>query len=773
MRKEKFTVSWLVFAAVFIGGTHLLFAQNGPAVEQWRSYLPYNQVQAVATDGTTFFCGTSGGFFTYNRDDGSLASYAKETGMADVGLTAVAYDNLTQSAILAYENSNLDIYKDGAFYNIPDIKLAQVSGDKTIYQITAQDGIAYLSSPIGLVLVNMTKKEIKSTVIFYDNSVAVPVYATTLRNDSIFAVTDGGVYVTTTGNSFIQNPQTWTHIGTRKFSYIASTSNQVLVANNDSVYGIDASGNVSFLEKMQNPVAALNAAPTGIWISSANADSATGYAVLRSEAGEHTDSIATRSPTQIVQLANGEVWYGDNSRLAFPNDYGFRKKITATENTPYIPQGPVTLSSQDIYAYNGEFWVAHGGKTLDWGPLFSHAMFSQYSAGSWANMQPWVTDNDWFQDAVRVLRDEDRKKLYVASYGGGLYERTADGSYKVYYGSDYFSVAATTPDVYYVSGLALDNSGNLWMTNNFGVNELVVKTTAGNWYKMQSVAGNSGHTAFDVVVDDYDQKWFIAYSNGGAVVYNDNGTIENTTDDQYRILKTGSGSGNLPSNNTTCIAKDKDGAIWIGTADGIAVVNCPGDVIAGDCEGTLPVVTYDDFNGLLFTGQSIRAIAVDGANRKWVGTSNGVWLLSEDADSIVYRFTEDTSPLPSNSIQRINIDPVTGDVYISTDKGVTAFRSTATEGSSTMTSSDLYIYPNPVPSNYEGMIAVRGLAENADVRFTDITGQLVYRTKALGGQAVWNGYDYTGSKAQSGVYLVFAVSKDGTQKAKGKFILQR
>jgi hypothetical protein len=79
-------------------------------------------------------------------------------------------------------------------------------------------------------------------------------------------------------------------------------------------------------------------------------------------------------------------------------------------------------------------------------------------------------------------------------------------------------------------------------------------------------------------------------------------------------------------------------------------------------------------------------------------------------------------------------------------------------------------YPNPVPSGYSGTIAIRGLIEDADIRITDISGQLVYRTKALGGQAIWNGKDYTGRRPQSGVYLIFVTNRDGSQSGVGKMV---
>ena len=111
---------------------------------------------------------------------------------------------------------------------------------------------------------------------------------------------------------------------------------------------------------------------------------------------------------------------------------------------------------------------------------------------------------------------------------------------------------------------------------------------------------------------------------------------------------------------------------------------------------------------------------------------------------------------------------MTGDVYIGTDEGLVSYRSTATEGGET--NHDVEIFPNPVKSGYTGSIAIKGLATDADVRITDIDGQLVYHTTAFGGQAVWDGKDYTGHRPQSGVYLVFVSSSDGTQKYTGKIV---
>src|SRR5690606_4729290 len=223
------------------------------------------------------------------------------------------------------------------------------------------------------------------------------------------------------------------------------------------------------------------------------------------------------------------------------------------------------------------------------------------------------------------------------------------------------------------------------------------------------------------------------------------------------------------SNNTISLAKDKDGSIWVGTDNGIGIINCPEFALAGQCEAELRVVQYDQFAGYLFENEAVKAIAVDGANRKWIGTNNGVWLLSETGDKILKRFTTENSPLPSNIIFDIAIEPQTGVVYFGTEYGLVSYRGDATEDEEG-NEIELITFPNPVQSNYHGPIAIKKVNENAEVRITDISGQLVYKANATGGQLVWNGLDYTGHRPQSGVYLIFTTNRDGSETQKGKLI---
>ena len=200
-------------------------------------------------------------------------------------------------------------------------------------------------------------------------------------------------------------------------------------------------------------------------------------------------------------------------------------------------------------------------------------------------------------------------------------------------------------------------------------------------------------------------------------------------------------------------------------------MQCAPLAISSNCEVVLPIVQQDNFAGYLFQNEQVKSIAVDGANRKLVGTNNGVWLIDAAGEKIISRFTEDNSPLPSNSILSITINGKDGTVFIATANGLCSFRGTATEaGTEGYTAK---IFPNPVPSGYTGTIAIKELPRDAIVKITEPNGRLVFQTKALGGQAVWNGRDYRGNRVASGVYLVLATDEERKEHLAGKIVIVR
>jgi hypothetical protein len=125
--------------------------------------------------------------------------------------------------------------------------------------------------------------------------------------------------------------------------------------------------------------------------------------------------------------------------------------------------------------------------------------------------------------------------------------------------------------------------------------------------------------------------------------------------------------------------------------------------------------------------------------------------------------------LPSNTILSLAVDGTTGEVYFCTDRGIMSYRGDATEGGEE--SDCATVFPNPVRETYTGPIAITGLVRDSEVKITDVSGNLVYRTTSLGGQAIWNGNDMSGNRAATGVYLVFASDVSGAFKCNTKLLL--
>lgn len=763
-----FSFSLIIYTITIISNNIIAQEHLGPAVESWRSFLSYASPTSIASDGTTIFCGTNSGFFTYNKSDGSLNPYSKSNGMNDVDINIVSHDLATGTTVIGYTNSNIDIFRNTSFKNIPDLYISQISGDKTIYGAYSKQGITYLSTGIGLILINLSKDEVKETITFFENSNSGTVFNSTINNDTIYAVTSLGTYRTNLNNPNIQYYATWEKLNTQVFRYIVANNNVIYAVSDNKIYTLNGNtfNEIYVAHKNINTVSA--AQNNGVWITALKEDTIMGFCRLINALGEITDSISGNNFYCVMQLENGETWYG------VPYS-GLYKTTSGTSAEKFTPPCPLDYSSFDVVANNGETWIAHGGHTANYIPVRNNRNISRFKDNNWFTYE-YVSEDPWMMDFVRIIKDKNSGSYFASAFAGGVLEINNQGNAVTLNEGILSPRLGETPDRIYAYGLAIDDGGNLWVANNGAEQELVVKTKEGNWYKMKSIINPlkvgspiwQQHSLGDIAIDQNNRKWLTTLYSGGIIVYDDNNTLENPNDDRYRILSTS--NGNLPSNQVYSVICDKDGVIWIGTDNGIAVVNCSYSILDDtDCEATLPVLQEDQFAGHFFMQQSVRAMAVDGANRKWIGTSSGIWLVSPNGEETIYRFTTENSPLPSNLIYRINIDPVLGDVYISTDKGLVSFRSTATEGKPT-NDKPLFVYPNPVPSGFKGQIAIRGIAENADVRITDISGQLVYRTKAHGGQAVWSGNDYTGKRAQSGVYLVFTTNKDGSEKAKAKII---
>ncbi|MBK5271654.1 MAG: hypothetical protein JJE22_11645, partial [Bacteroidia bacterium] len=372
-----------------------------------------------------------------------------------------------------------------------------------------------------------------------------------------------------------------------------------------------------------------------------------------------------------------------------------------------------------------------GDVNSSWNYLYDGDGIYIFKEGSWTNINRYrFSQIDSLLDYITIAIDPRDESIWAGSYGGGLLHIKPGPGFEIFKQNN---IGATVgdPTSYRISGLAFDNDNNLWISNFGSTQPLRVRKSDGSWKYFSLPFFVTGNALSQILIDDNNYKWIVSPQGNGLICFDDGASIDNTSDDRWKFFRGGAGDGNLPSSVVICVAKDKSGYIWVGTMDGIGVIQCPQEVFsASGCEAILPVVPQGNFAGYLFKGQEVRSIAVDGADRKWVATQNGVWLISADGEKIIWQFTETNSPLLSNDVKKIAINGKTGEVYFATQKGICSFRSTATEGSEV--NSNILVFPNPVPPGYNGTIAIRGLVNNAIVKITELDGRLVFQTRALG-----------------------------------------
>ena len=736
-------------------------AQNA-AIGYWDAHLPYNTAVGVATDGHTIFTICNQAFFSYNVNDTTPVKYSKVSGMSAIGMQCAGYDQLTNTLVLVYTSGVIDLFKNNEFYNIPDLTFIKKPEIRKVYQVYAEDGFAYLSTTYGVVVIDLDKQEIARTFKFQINNETVPVYSFTGAGNYFFAVTPAGLYKGQKNDAMLQNTAAWNKLATKDtFSSIVNVNDVLFLSNKKKVYAI-----------IGDSVQAVYTAPRNIQHISAGRDnllvgvsdkSGGAVKIMNTSFGIIDSFICSDSTVQAVQLADNSIW------VAAPKQ-GLKKR-DGQNTVPVTPAGPSSSYAFDILAHNKSLYIAHGGYNGSSFAFGSLDGFSNLQDGKWTlykNLK--YPPINGIADISSLEIDEFTGTLYAGSYLNGLFLLNSDSSYSTVNQGSLFDGSIAYGDGYHqVLDMDMDKEGNLWVSLIYARHQLYVKTREGNWYKyaMPGIKNNGG----PIVVDDSGLVWMATSFGNGLAVYDTKNTLSDSTDDVGYTFFKGENSGNLPSNWVFCIAKDKKNEIWAGTDNGIAVFKKCVDTAINPayCNAEIPMVHFDQYSGPLFGGENVRAIAVDGANRKWIGTQvSGLWLLSEDGQEVIHHFTADNSPLPSDFIRTISIDDVTGDVYVGTDMGVVSYRGTATEG--TPTNEQILVYPNPVPAGYSGTIAIRGVVNNADVRITDIAGHLVYRAKALGGQMVWDGKDYTGHRPQSGVYLFFVSDNDGRQTHTGKIV---
>jgi hypothetical protein len=744
----------LIFLFIFIGASA---QQPEVPVGMWREHLPYNSAIDVTAAGEKIFCATPYSLFAVKISDKSIERFSRVTGLNETGVSGICYDASNEKLLVAYNNSNIDILYRNDIYNIPDIKRSTITGNKNIYNIFPQGRNFYLSTGIGVIVIDVERYEVSDSWFIGNGGNYVKVNGFTSDGTYFYAATDEGLKRAQVNNLNLANHNNWQLISgtngltTGACQNVLFAQGRIYLQKNDSLF-IQNGTNWSFFYSGSWSIINSNVSENKIALCERVGTSPGRVTFLNTDGTLFRTLPASGSITYPKKaiLVNSEPWIADQFG-------GLSHQFTSSYDQ-YKPNSPEAIGSGEMVVYNNIFYGTAGEVNDAWNYQFNGNGIFVFEQGVWENINKFrYPQIDTLLDYITIAIDRRDETIWAGSYGGGLLH-VKDGPAFEIFKQNFLGAAIGDPGSYRVAGLCFDNN-NLWISNYGSSQPIKVRKADGTWSSFSIPFTLIENSVAQIISDDLNFKWIVSPKGNGLICYDPGNSIENTNDDRWKLYRTGAGNGNLPNNDVTCVALDKSGFVWVGTADGIGVIQCSPDVFSGQgCDAIWPIIQQGNFANYLFKGELVRSIAVDGADRKWVATRNGVWLIDPTGEKVIYRFTEDNSPLLSNDVHKIAINGKTGEVFFATLKGTCSFRSTATEGNET--NSGVLVFPNPVPPGFTGTIAIRGVVNNAIVKITELNGRLVYQTRALGGQAVWDGKDYRGKKISSGVYLVL-VSDDG------------
>jgi hypothetical protein len=769
----------IVFCVFFLN-QQFLAAQNVP-IGGWEEHMSYKKGVSVAEGFGKVFCATENGIFVYKKSDNSMEHLSKVNGLSDAEASCLNYNRYNDKLIIAYKNSNIDIVdKFNNVTNISDIKRKTITGNKTINAIHFINQFAYLSCGFGVVVIDMERMEVKDTYYIGPGGTYINIREITSDGTYIYAATNTGVYrALLAGN--LANFNEWTQMA----------GLPVGIYNTIAAFGGKVYANYSKFT-MTNGVAydqdTLFEFDGSTW---ANHFSGSAIAVTSLRTSYYNNLL---SLVQIWSISTFDVnfnyygytsgYFGDlpNSKSAIVDDegicwiadrlHGLVKWSWGNVFTELYPNGPTTSGIPNMVIADGKLIAAPGTISVAWNNTYKIDNVNTFDGTTWSAIKgnyPSVVNLDTLYDIVNVAFDPKNSNRYFATtWGRGVIEFNNNVPV-AQYNSTNSSLKNVLPNTCLVYGMAFDESNNLWVTNTYVDSSISVRRTNGTWQALNFGPVLGSINMGQILIDKNDQKWVVLPRGNGLMVYKGHTTNPPNSSNTKKMTTT-AGNGALPSAMVNCLAIDKDDEIWIGTDKGIGVFYSPEKVFTGqNFDAQQILIEQDGHVQILLETENVTAIAVDGANRKWIGTTkSGVFLMSADGTKQIHHFDESNSPLLSNEILSIAIDEKTGQVYFSTSKGVISYRGTSIEPSEDY--SGVYAFPNPVKHDYGGPIAIKGLMKNTTIKVTDITGVLVYETKSEGGLAIWDGKTFDGRRVSSGVYMVFGTNEDGSQKMVTKIL---
>ena len=742
----------------------------------WGGYFSYAQISDLTESNTKIFAAAENSYFSKSITTNDLITYNTVDGLSGSTITTFYYSSTSNKTFVGYENGLINIVNEADKSVIQVVDIINKGGVppniKRINHFYEHNNKLYISCDFGIVVYDLTQNLFGDTYFIGPGGQQVSVLQTAVLDNRIYAVTLlNGLKSADLNNPNLIDFNLWTVINPDFWKKIATFNNEIVVLNNNNrIYRYTGT---AFVEVYNLNATWVDMRAKGDYLVSCTATTAT---VLN----ENFVPILQISSNQIEDLSGvfTAVSFLNTNFYIGTSKNGLVEIPLNQPNNPQIvlPNGPFFNNIFSIQtAPSGNFlWAVYGDYSEAYNPYpLDEYGVSKYSEGSWLNIP--YEDLQEAKSIVRaVINPANENQTYFSSYFSGVLKFENDLLTNLYNNTTTNGpeslVLPGNPNYVDIrmNGSVFDRNGNVWFTNSFINNAMKVLRSNGQWqsYSIATAANNALVLSYGrMVIDRNNTKWFVS-NREGAFGFNEN------SNPQFKKIISGDEEG-YPFTDTRAIAIDNRNQLWIGSVGGLRVLSNVSQFNSTNDLVSRPIIfVEDDLPQELLADQFITDIAVDGANNKWIGTADaGVFLLSPNGQETLQRFTVNNSPLPSNFINDIDINSKTGEVFFATNKGMVSFKGTATKGSDNL--SNVMVYPNPVRPGYTGTVKITGLLDKANVKVTDISGNLVFEQISAGGTIEWDTTAFGKYKVASGVYMIFITSEDATETKVSKVMIIR
>ncbi len=756
------------------------------AMGKWRTHFAYNSVNQITQSDRKIFGISDGALFSVDKEDLSVEFYNKQNGLSDNNIVRIAYDSLSKQLLIIYKNGNIDLFNSGGITNIPDLYLKQLGASKEVYNVYFAEKKAYLSCNFGIIVINISKAEIADTYYIGANGADVKVQNVDIHDSYIYAISASALYRAKLNEPNLVNFEYWTSLtnlpGSGEFTKMSNFAGKLYLIRGGKMYVLDGSNNWgSFMPELtiNNFLVSNN---KFILFGSSKL-----YTLNQSLELSSIDNMGQYP--DVAYDGNGTYWFaGNEAGIVSYKQNG----ISQPEISKYKPVGPATNIPWYMTFSGSKLFVVQGGR---WDVQYQRPGYvMMYENENWTNLDPKLIKDitkQNVQDFMNVAVDPtDNSHFFVTSYGNGLFEfkNNSFSKWYTYLNSTIETLKVPTAPFDYIrlDGAVFDKDGNLFVVNtSLTTTAIKVMMKNGKWEQLTYPDFDQGTMGqLKISNQNPNQKWVQSVRNPkpGLLIFDDNGTITDQSDDKsvfktaFQYIETENGQSKIVSispSSIYTIVQDLNGVMWVGTDAGPFLFQNLSKVYDSDYTCSRVKIPRKDGTGqadYLLQNEKIKSIAIDGANRKWLGTENsGVYLMSENGQQTIEQFTTENSPLLSNDVLSITIHPSTGEVYFGTGNGIVSYQSNAVDGQQEY--SNVHAYPNPVREGYNGIITITGLLKDTQVKITDLNGNLICQTISNGGIATWNGKDLYGRKVSTGIYLAICANSDGTQSTITKIMV--